>query len=68
MTGEYYLTQEITKAERERDELGERVGIQSEEHTDKDREARNFTSDRKAGICERMVTTAKAKKEVVNPA
>ena len=64
MTGEYGKTQEIAKAERERDELGERLGIHSEEYKAKDRKAMNFTSERKAEIGERMVTTVKAKKEM----
>ena len=63
MTGEYGRTQEIAKAERERDELRERVRIHSEEYKTKDREVKNLTREQKTEIWEK-VTTAKAKKEM----
>ena len=63
MTGEYWKTQEIAKAERERDKLWERLGIHSEEYIDKDREVKNLSSERKDEILEQKMTTAKAKKE-----
>ena len=44
MTGEYWKTCEIAKVERERDELRERMGINSEEYKAKGREVKNFTS------------------------
>ena len=64
MTGDYWKTQEIAKAERERGELRERLGIHSEEYKSKDREVKNFPSERRSDIWERTVTTAKAKKEM----
>ena len=48
MTGEYWKTQIIAKAERERDELRERMGIQSEEYKAKNRDIKNHSSERKA--------------------
>ena len=48
MTGEYWKMQEIAKAEIERDELRERLGIHSEEYKAKDREVKNLTMERKA--------------------
>ena len=53
MTGEYGKTQDTAKAERERDELRERLEIHSEEYKAKDRQVKNFTSERKAEIWER---------------
>ena len=47
MTGEYWKAQEIATAERERDELRERLGINSEEHKTKDREVKNLISNRR---------------------
>ena len=45
VTGAYWKTQEIAIAERERDELRERLGIHSEECKANDRELVNLTSD-----------------------
>ena len=64
MSGECWKRQDLTKAERERDELRERLGIHSEECKAKDREVKNLTSERKAEILEMKVTTAEAKKEM----
>ena len=64
MTGEYMKTQKIAKADRERDELRESLGIHSEENKANDREVTNLTSERKAEILEQKMTTAKAKKEL----
>ena len=50
MTGKYWTTQEIAKADRERDELRERLGIHSEEYKAKYREVKNLTSERRAEI------------------
>ena len=56
--------QEIAKAEGERDELRERLGIHSEEYKAKNQEVKNLTSERKADIWEWKVTMAKVKKEM----
>ena len=48
----------------EQDKLRERLGIHLEEYKAKDREVKNLTTERKAEIWERKVTTAKAKKEI----
>ena len=64
MTGEYWKMREIAKAERERYELSERLGIHSEECKSKDEEVNSLTSEREAEIWERTVTTAKGKKEM----
>ena len=47
MTGEYRKTNEIAKAEIERDERGERLGINSKEYKAREREIMNHTSERK---------------------
>ena len=50
--------------ERERDEPRERLGIHSKMYKAKDREAKNLTSEQKAEIWERKLTTAKSKNEM----
>ena len=64
MTGEYWKTQEIMKAERERDEHRERLGFHSEEYKAKDHEVKNLIGGRKAEIWVQKVTTEKARKEM----
>ena len=64
MTGEYWKTQDIVKADSERDKLSGKVRIHWEEYKAKDLEAKNLTSEGKDEIWERKVTTAKAKKEM----
>ena len=64
MTGEYWKTREITTEERERDELREGLGINSEEHKAKDLEVRNLTSKLTAEILKQNVTTAKGEKDM----
>ena len=58
------MAQEIATAERDREELRERLGIHSEENKAKGQEVKDLTSELKAETWERKVTTAKTKKEM----
>ena len=51
-------------AERERDELKERLRIHSEKYNAKDRGAKDFNSKQRAKILERKATMANAEKEM----
>ena len=69
MTGEYWKTQEIATAERERDEFRERLENHSEENKAKDREVMNLTSERNAVTWEEEGDNSKIEeRDVVNPA